>query len=57
MLTVGFEGVHSSLDDDSSMAQPLGGRRDKKTRKVVYDLKETMPTGITNIRGGHSRPN
>ena len=31
MLTVGFEGAHSSLDDDASMTQLLGGRRDKKT--------------------------
>ena len=35
MLTVGFEGVHSSLDDDASMTQLLGGRR--VGNKVVYD--------------------
>ena len=40
MLTVGFEGAHSSLDDDASMTQLLGGRRDK-TGKVLYDLKRT----------------
>ena len=50
MLTVGFEGVHSSLDD-ASMTQLLGGRRDK-TGKVVYDLKERLPSGISNVRGG-----
>ena len=50
MLTVGFEGAHSSLDDDASMTQLLGGRRDK-TGKVLYDLKERLPTGISNARG------
>ena len=54
MLTVGFEGAHSSLDDDASMTQLLGGRRDKNTGKVLYDLKERLPTGISNVRGGHS---
>ena len=54
MLTIGFEGVHSSLDDDASMTQLLGGRRDKKTGKVLYDLKEHLPTSISNVRGGHS---
>lgn len=52
MLTVGFEGAHSSLDDDASMTQLLGGRR--VGNKVVYDLKERLPSGISNVRGGHS---
>lgn len=53
MLTVGFEGAHSSLDDASSMTQLLGGRRDR-SGKVIYDLPETLPSGVQNIRGGHS---
>ena len=53
MLTVGFEGAHSSLDDASSMTQLLGGRRDRSGR-VVYDLPETLPSGVSNVRGGHS---
>ena len=52
MLTVGFEGAHSSLDDASSMTQLLGGRR--VGGKVVYDLTETLPSGVPNVRGGHS---
>ncbi len=52
MLTVGFEGAHSSLDDASSMTQLLGGRR--VGGKVVYDLPETLPSGVQNVRGGHS---
>ena len=36
------------------MTQLLGGRRDKNTGKVLYDLKERLPTGISNVRGGHS---
>ena len=53
MLTVGFEGAHSSLDDASSMTQLLGGRRDR-SGKVIYDLPETLPSGVHNVRGGHS---
>ena len=53
MLTVGFEGAHSSLDDASSMTQLLGGRRDR-SGKVIYDLPETLPSSVQNIRGGHS---
>ena len=53
MLTVGFEGAHSSLDDASSMTQLLGGRRDR-SGKVIYDLPETLPSGVQNVRGGHS---
>ena len=53
MLTVGFEGAHSSLDDASSMTQLLGGRRDRSGR-VIYDLPETLPSGVSNVRGGHS---
>ena len=52
MLTVGFEGAHSSLDDASSMTQLLGGRR--VGGKVVYDLTETLPSGVPNVRGGYS---
>ena len=52
MLTVGFEGAHSSLDDASSMTQLLGGRR--VGGKVVYDLSEILPSGVQNVRGGHS---
>ena len=33
MLTVGFEGAHSSLDDDASMTQLLGGRRRQEYRE------------------------
>ena len=47
MLTVGFEGAHSSLDDASSMTQLLGGRR--VGGKVVYDLSETLPSGVQNV--------
>ena len=40
MLTVGFEEcTYKVLDDDASMTQLLGGRRDKN-RKVLYDLKK-----------------
>ena len=53
MLTVGLEGAHSSLDDASSMTQLLGGRRDR-SGKVIYDLPETLPSGVQNGRGGHS---
>ena len=53
MLTVGFEGVQQFrwcfFYDTVTW-----GRRDKKTGKVVYDLKERLPSGISNVRGGHS---
>ncbi len=60
MVTLGFEGTHSSLDDKQSMTQNLGEKvifvpknGGKRERKVISDSTETFP-GITTNRGGYS---
>ena len=60
MVTLGFEGTHSSLDDKQSMTQNLGEKvifvpknGGKRERKIISDSTETFP-GITTNRGGYS---
>ena len=60
MVTLGFEGTHSTLDDKQSMTQNLGEQvifvtdaKGKRNRIVKKDPTESFP-GITKNRGGYS---
>ena len=60
MVTLGFEGTHSTLDDKQSMTQNLGEKvifvtdaNGKRNRIVKKDPTESFP-GITKNRGGYS---
>ncbi|VTX61557.1 FepA family TonB-dependent siderophore receptor [Haemophilus haemolyticus] len=60
MVTLGFEGTHSTLDDKQSMTQNLGEQvifvtdaNGKRNRIVKKDPTESFP-GITKNRGGYS---
>ena len=60
MVTLGFEGTHSTLDDKQSMTQNLGEKvifvtnaKGQRERKVISDPTESFP-GITKNRGGYS---
>ena len=60
MVTLGFEGTHSTLDDKQSMTQNLGEKvifvtnaKGKRERKVISAPTESFP-GITKNRGGYS---
>ena len=60
MVTLGFEGTHSTLDDKQSMTQNLGEKvifvtnaKGQRERKVIPDPTESFP-GITKNRGGYS---
>lgn len=60
MVTLGFEGTHSTLDDKQSMTQNLGEKvifvtdaKGKRNRIVKKDPTESFP-GITKNRGGYS---
>ena len=60
MVTLGFEGTHSTLDDKQSMTQNLGEKvifvtnaKGQRVPKVITDPTESFP-GITKNRGGYS---